>query len=88
MTPFQRAFLLRYRSSREAPPSTAALLARLLPRAVIASGIVVLGTVVSRDLALVMGGFLFGALAREAALTVHSARIRPVLMRVIDWEDL
>ncbi|QDV35185.1 hypothetical protein ElP_30880 [Tautonia plasticadhaerens] len=54
----------------------------------IASGIVVLGTVVSRELALAMGGFLFGALAREAALTVHSVRILPVLMRVIDWDQV
>jgi hypothetical protein len=88
LTQNQRPLLLRYRSFRDALPSAASLLMRLLPRVVIASGIVVVSSVVSKELALVMGGFLAGALLREAALTLKTVGVMPALFRVIDWGEV
>jgi hypothetical protein len=93
LTPFQRKYLARVRRYRTDPPTTAALWASLLPRAVVL-GVLFGGPAAAAWwvgelwLAWFAGGALLGALARDHAAVRQSIALWPVTASVLDWDRI
>jgi hypothetical protein len=89
LTPLQRKLLLRYRDHRHKPFKVVELLKPILPLATLAVGLGTLSYYIfPPQVALFLAGLWVGVLVRNVALVLHSARLAPAVLQVIDWETL